>query len=327
MKTFWKVFIVSFIFFFIAIFLGSYSYLKLNNHRIYSNINDLRYQGGKAKGKEEVVEKKNYSSLVEAFKDSNRLNIILLGMEDIRTDTIIFTSFDSQTKKVDVISIPRDTYVHRKGYDFAEQRKINAIYGDHGIEGVKKAVSYVLEGAPIHHYIMMDYEGVANIIDSIGGVEVMVPFHMKYKDPTSKPPLNIDIKEGKQVLNGKKSIEFLRYRKGNNGKGGYIDGDLGRIKAQQEFLKSFIDKALSYRLPIVIKKSFDYIKTDIKLMEGLSYSKDAIGVKSKDFSFITLPGQGELKRFNGKLLSYFIYDPFETKKLLENIYNIKSPKS
>ena len=327
MKTFWRVFIVSFIFFFIAIFLGSYSYLKANNHRIYSNIGDLRYQGGKAQNKGKKEKNKSYGSLSEAFKDSDRINIILLGMEESRTDTIMFTSFNPHSKKVDIISIPRDTYIHRKGYDFAEQRKINAIYGDHGIEGVKKAVSSILEGVPIHHYIMVEYEGVENIIDYVGGVEVMVPFHMKYKDPTSKPPLNIDIKEGKQVLNGSKSLEFLRYRKGNNGKGGYIDGDLGRIKAQQEFLKSFVAKTLSYRLPLVIKKSFDYIKTDIKLAEGLSYSKEAIGIKSEDFSFITLPGEGEFKRFNGKLLSYFTYDSFKTKKLLENIYNIKPPKS
>ena len=113
-------------------------------------------------------------------------------------------------------------------------------------------------------------KGVENIIDSIGGVEVMVPFNMKYEDPTANPPLNIDIKEGKQVLDGEKSLEFLRYRKGNNNKEGYIDGDLGRIKAQQQFLKSFVDKALSYRLPVVIKKGFDYVKTDIKLI-GRSY--------------------------------------------------------
>src|SRR5699024_6202399 len=154
----------------------------------------------------------------------------------------------------------------------------------------------------------------------IGGVEVMVPFHMKYRDPTSKPPLNIDIKEGKQVLNGKQALDFLRYRKGNNNRG-YIDGDLGRIKAQQQFLKSFVNRTLSYRLRVVIKKGFDHVKTDMKLMEGLAYSKSAIGIKDDDFSFITLPGEGEFKRFNGKLLSYFTYDSFKTKRLLENIYN------
>lgn len=327
MKTFWKVFIVSFIFFFIAIFSGSYFYLRTNENQIYSGIGYVKSQEGKIKdGDKHKPERiKTYTSLSEAFKDSNRINILLLGMEDVRTDTLIFASFEPTEKKVDIISIPRDTYIHRKGYDGGEQRKINAIYGDHGVKGVEKAVSYILEDVPIHHYIMVDYKGVENIIDFVGGVEVVVPFHMKYYDPTSKPPLKIDIKEGKQTLNGKKSLEFLRYRKGNNKKEGYVDGDLGRIKAQQQFLKSFINKTLSYRLPIVIKKSYDYVKTDIKLMEGLTYGTNAIGIKDEDFCFMTLPGEGEFKKINGKLLSFFTYDALETKKLLEKIYNVKKP--
>ena len=285
---------------------------------MYSNIDSENYKEentnanifkGKSENKEKSIENKTYSSLSEAFKDSDRINIIFLGMEDSRTDTIMLASFEQETKKVDIISIPRDTYIHRKGYDQAEQRKINAIYGDHGVGGVKKAVSYILESIPIHHYVMMDYKGVESIIDSIGGVEVVVPFHMKYKDPTANPPLNIDIKEGRQVLNGKESLEFLRYRKGNNHKGGYIDG-----------------KALSYRLPVVIRESFNNVKTDIKLTEGLAYSTNAMGIKDKDFIFKTLPGEGEFKRANGKLLSYFTYDVLETKKLLEQIYKVKPPK-
>ncbi|MCF6464584.1 LCP family protein [Clostridium sp. Cult2] len=324
MKTFWKVFIVSFIFFFIAIFLGSYSYLKSNENRLRSNISDGESKIEKKYNiEEQTANIKTYSSLSEAFKKSNRLNVILLGMDDARTDTIIFATFDPISKQVNAISIPRDTYVHRKGYNRGEQRKINAIYGDHGVEGVKKAVSYILGGVPIHHYIIMDYEGVENIINSIGGVEVMVPFHMKYKDPTANPPLNIDIKEGKQVLNGKKSLEFLRYRKGNNNGSGYIDGDLGRIRSQQQFLQSFIHKTLSYRLPVIIKKGFDYIKTDIKLWEGINYSRKVIDMKSDDFIFMTLPGKAELKKYDGKILSYYIFNSKEIKKLLEDIYNVR----
>lgn len=319
---------MSFIFFFIAIFLGSYSYIKSNENRLESNIG-----GGESKREEKNDDEKpnmdieTYSSLSEAFKKSSRINFILLGMDDVRTDTIIFATFDPLSKKVNAISIPRDTYIHRKGYNSGEQRKINAIYKNHGVGGVKKAISYILEGVPIHHYIMMDYEGVENIIDSIGGVEVMVPFHMKYKDPTADPPLNIDIKEGKQVLNGKKSLEFLRYRKGNDNNNGYIDGDLGRIKAQQEFLQSFIDKILSYRLALVIKKGFDHVKTDIKLWQGLAYSRKAIGIKSDDFIFLTLPGKAEIKKYNGKIFSYFIFNSRDINKVLEDIYNVKKVSS
>ena len=82
---------------------------------------------------------------------------------------------------------------------------------------------------------------------------MVVPFPMKYSDPTANPPVNINIKEGKQVLKWQKGPDFLRYRKGNNNKEGYIDGDLGRIRAQQQFIKSFIDKVLATVLPVVVK--------------------------------------------------------------------------
>lgn len=323
MKKFWKIFIVCFILFAVAFSLGSYSYIRIEEEKANPNIGGAEY-------KEEILEEKKqkpknvkeYNSLEDAIKNSSRVNVLVVGMEDSRTDSIIFGSFDPDNKKVNMISIPRDTYIHRKGYDSPQQRKINAIYGVHGIEGVKESVSHILEGVPIHHHVILDYDGVEAIIDSIDGVEVVVPFHMKYSDPSSKPPLNIDIKEGKQTLSGKESLGFLRYRKGDNDVG-YIDGDLGRIKAQQEFLKSFTNKVLTYRLPKVIKNGFEYVETDIKILQGLSYSKNAIGIKSEDFSFTTLPGEGEFKKINGKLPSYFIYDSLQIKEMLDNMYKVK----
>ncbi|WP_353094440.1 LCP family protein [Tissierella praeacuta] len=330
MKTFSKVFIISFICFIIAISIGSYSYVKENNVEFESNIDapiidkmDLGRTIIK-KLETETKEPETYSTLEEALKKSKRVNFLILGMEDVRTDTIMFASFCPDTKKVSLMNIPRDTYIHRKGYNGAEQRKINSVYGTHGVEGVKKTISHILGDVPIHHYIMLDYKGVEKIVDGLNGVEVEVPFHMKYKDPSAKPPLNIDIQPGKQVLDGKRSIEFLRYRKGNNKKGGYIDGDLGRIKAQHEFLQSFIGKA-SENILAVITKGFNHVKTDLNLMDTLSYGRKAIGMNNEDFEILILPGKAEFRKVQKKVLSYFIYDKKETTKVLEKIYNVKSP--
>ena len=327
MKTFSKVFILSFICFLLAISIGSYSYVKEKDIKLETNID--RAMTEQLDVSKRIIEKLEikpkepevYSTLKEATEKSNRINFLVMGLEDIRTDTIIFASFCPDTKKVNLMNIPRDTYIHRKGYNAGEQRKINSIYGDHGVTGVKKTVSHILDNVPIHHYVMLDYEGVEKIVDSIGGVEVNVPFHMKYEDPTGKPPLAIDILPGEQILDGKKSLEFLRYRKGNKNKGGYIDGDLGRIKAQQEFMSSFIGKA-SHNLLTVIPKGLNHVKTDINLVDSLSYGRKAIGMGKEDFEIITLPGKPEFRRINKKILSYFIYDKKETIKQLEKIYNV-----
>lgn len=338
MKTFWKVFIMSFVFFALITLLGSYSYIRTEDRgedlgsSIIKGIAEDEEIGSKEEFKEEhpndipeSKEEESFTSLEEAFNNSKRVNAVLVGMEDVRTDTIIFASFDPDRKKVNVFSVPRDTYIHRRGYDLAEQRKINAIYESHGIEGVKKAVSYLFQGVPIHFYVEMDYEGVKKIVDSIGGVEVVVPFHMKYDDPTADPPLHINLKAGRQVLDGEKALQFIRYRKGNTKKQGYIDGDLGRIKAQQEFIKAFMDKAISYRLPVVIKNGYPYIKTDISLFEALYYGGKALGLSGDDIDFEILPGRAEFRRYGGTLLSYYIHNPKATKRILENIYNVKTP--
>lgn len=327
MRTFSKVFIISFICFLLAISIGSYSYIKEKDIKLETNIdNPIREQLDISKKIIKKLETKPkepevYSTLKEAMEKSNKINFLVMGLEDVRTDTIIFASFCPDTKKVNLMNIPRDTYIHRKGYNTAEQRKINSIYGDHGVAGVKKTVSHILDNVPIHHYIMLDYKGVEEIVDVIGGVDVNVPFHMKYKDPTAKPPLEIDIPPGKQTLDGKRSLEFLRYRKGNRRDRGYIDGDLGRIKAQQEFIGSFIGKA-SDNLLTVITKGFGHVKTDANLIDLLSYGRKAIGIGKEDFEMITLPGKPEFRKINKKVLSYFIYDKKETLKQLEKIYNV-----
>lgn len=333
MRSFVKVFILSFFLFILSLSIGSFAYIKdkgisLENDVVSEEseeeINEEKniFDSIVTKLETERKEPESYSTLEEAFEKSNRINFLIMGLENVRTDTIIFASFCPDSKKVDLINVPRDTYIHRKGYDAAEQRKINSIYGDHGALGVKKAVSHILNNAPIHHIITIDYEGVKKIVDALGGVEVNVPFHMKYIDPYDNPPLYIDIPPGNQLLGGENALKFLRYRKGNNNKGGYADGDLGRIKAQQEFLKSFIDK-VSDNLITTIIKGFNHVKTDINLFTAISYGRKALGMTKDDFNMRILPGKAEFRKIGKKVLSYYIYDKDDITKMLNEIYNVK----
>lgn len=321
MKKITKIIIISFICFSIAMSLGSYAYVKRENLKIENKVGGSLFLS-KPKEKKEI---EYYSSLEEAKKKSNRINFLILGMEDVRTDTIMFASFCPDSKKVDLINIPRDTYIHRKGYNDPTQRKINSVYQDHGVKGLEKTVSYILEDIDIHHHIILEYKGVEKIIDDLGGIEVDVPFHMKYDDPTSKPPTNIDIKKGKQLLKGKDAMDFLRYRKGNDSSG-YVEGDIGRIKAQQDFITSFVEKSLD-NIIVVIKNGFNHVKTDISFLESASYGKKAIGIGKNDFSTHILPGESEFKKVNKRILSYFIYNKKQVNEMIKKIYNVKDPES
>ncbi|RKD33904.1 LCP family protein [Thermohalobacter berrensis] len=313
MKQFLKVFSIAFICFALAIGAGVFTYFKFYDtstadaqsvEEPSNNKNDEENDSGK--------NDKELTPFEKAVKESERINVLLLGLEEVRTDTIVFASYDPITKKANLISIPRDTYYHRAGYDQPDKRKINAVYGDAGAKGVTRVVSHIL-GVPIHHYVLVTYEGVEEIVNALGGVEVDVPFHMKYEDPTDDPPLYIDIPAGKQILKGEKAVHFLRYRHG------YPDGDLGRIKAQQQFMKSAAKKALSIRLPYVANAVFKNVETDMSLQEMLSYVLKLKGFSMDNISMRTLPGR-PINKFG---LSYFAHDPKQVKGLMKDIYGVK----
>ncbi len=258
--------------------------------------------------------------LEQAFEDSNRVNFLIMGLEGVRTDTIIFASYDPDNNKANLISIPRDTYFHRGGkeeYNHADERKINAVYGDNGTQGLRDVVSNILQGAPIDYYIKVKYKGAERIVDILDGVEVDVPFHMKYEDPYDTPPLIIDIPAGRQVLNGENAVKFLRYRSG------YENGDLGRIEAQQQFIKSAIKKAMSTKILSVINTAFNYVNTDMTIAEAGSYAIEAIKMDlSSDISMDTLPGHEDKRTYGGVKLSYFFHDPQQVEELLMKIYDV-----
>jgi len=219
-----------------------------------------------------------------------RINVLLLGLEHERSDTIMIASYDTSTKTADFISIPRDTYVERDGFRNSANNKINSVYTVKGIEGLEETIKSIT-GITIDKYVTIDYDGVRAAVDAVGGVEVDVPFHMRYTDPYSDPPLNINISAGKQLIKGDRAMEFLRFRKTNyEGYSGYADGDLGRIEAQQQFVKSAIKKAISFRLPKVVSDVYPYVDTDISLGEATSLALSSVGISTDNVNFHMVPG-------------------------------------
>lgn len=312
MKTFWKIFVVAFLSFAI-IFSGlAWSFNKYMREEDPSNIPVVLVDENDKTGDPEL------DKLLKLVRDSKRVNLVFLGLEDARSDTIIFISFDPESKSLDGISIPRDTYLVREGYNRADQKKINAAYGAHGGTGVKTVVSSLLHGVPVDYYVTITYKGVEAIVDSIGGVPMYIPEIMKYDDPYSNPPTHIYIEPGNQVLNGSKSVDFLRYRQPNKGSGAMDrHGDLGRVKAQQEFIQSAMKKILGPKLPNAVASGFKHVKTDVTLQVAMKYAANAVGLKTEDINMKTLPGEARYERGG----SYFFHDSQATKELLIDMYS------
>lgn len=68
------------------------------------------------------------------FKHADRVNVLMIGVNKGMSDTLMLISFDRKSKQMDMISVPRDTYFERPGYDGLAERKINAAYRNDPID-------------------------------------------------------------------------------------------------------------------------------------------------------------------------------------------------
>lgn len=319
MKQFIKVFLFSLIIFTTVITTGIFTYSKfISPEGIAEELPDGEEPISNAE--EEDDDEEFNSPLEKAMNESKRINVLLVGLEGTRSDTIMLASFDRKTKEANIISIPRDTYYLRDGYaKYSEMQKINAVFGSE--KDRHKALVQAIEnltGIPIDKYVSVEYDGVRAAVDAIGGVNFNIPFHMKYTDIYDEPPLYINITPGEKIIDGDKAIELLRFRTGDPGYPSYPDGDIGRVKTQQEFIKAAIKKSLSLKLPSVISAVYPYVKTNFTLTELLGLGKDVIGFSADNLSAIILPGTPQ---YLGKY-SFYIPDGEKITKTVYDLYDV-----
>jgi len=242
------------------------------------------------------------------FSGNDRVNILFLGTNQGLSDTMMVFSLDFASKRLDEISIPRDTYYPRSNYSGAAYQKINSVYSTEGYQGACKAASDVLGGIPIHFYGVLDSAGIVKIVDAMGGVEMNVPINMDYEDPDQN--LYIHLKAGPQLLNGDQAMQYLRFRSG------YANADLGRVSAQQEFLKAVLSQSSAFDIPKIALVASQQAKTNLGMTTALGLLARASGMQGWAFNTQTIPGKTGMQ--NG--LSYFFADAAGTKAMMDQIY-------
>lgn len=183
------------------------------------------------------------------FDDRDAVTILLLGCDEdrapggkrilrksARSDMMLVARLDFARHRITAISIPRDTLVSIPGHG---QQKINAY---HAIGGEKKGkelariASESVVGTPIDRVIVIDYEAFQEVVDMVGGVDVFVNKPLRYTD--RRGGLFINLKAGKQHLNGYDAMCFVRYRHG--------DSDFMRQQRQKDFLLALRDAVIKH---------------------------------------------------------------------------------
>lgn len=228
------------------------------------------------------------------------------------TDTMMLCSYDIPNQKVSVMSIPRDTMVN-VSWDI---KRINSVYnmyggGEDGMDALKAEIAELVGFQPDYTFVV-EWEAVGEIVDAVGGVNFDVPRRMYYNDLTQH--FKIDLQKGYQKLNGSQAMQLLRYRHDSDDNGnilnsGYPDGDLGRIKVQQSFLKAMLEQCLSSLTaegPIkgletiknLAQVFFDNVTTELTVGNMAYFAQQAVfgsggALSMENVTFVTMPNEGK----------------------------------
>ncbi len=279
---------------------------------IIESFTDKKLSGVKIGEKPDLTPSKFNFKMLSRYQ-----NILLLGVDSngpntlpfsgVRSDTMIILSIDLHGKSVNAISIPRDSKVYiAEGHGV---QKINSAYALGGIDLTKKTIEETL-GIKIHNYVIVNAEGVRQLIDAIGGVPIHIDQNMHYHDYSAG--LHIDFSKGDYVLSGEEAEEYLRFRKD-------ALGDIGRVHRQQKFIKALIEQVKSpealRKIPEALKIASLYTRTDLNLYQMSQYAAAARDIDLNKVEFVMLPGGPNKKG----IISYWILDPEKTQQVINRL--------
>ena len=223
---------------------------------------------------------------------------LIFGLtEGLHANTVMIAAYDAYSRQAYIISIPRDTEVDVQ----RTRRKIVNAYptgfaGGRGHDGGVARMKYEVQtliGFRPDFYIKVDYAAFTRMVDAVGGVEIYVPFHMRYDDPWQN--LHINIPAGLQVLDGNNALHFARYRMGNDRR--MTISDYRRIEHQQQVLAAvayeLLHPASLLRIPYFIGIFNDYVESDLAAGELLWLANQGRLIGGLDaLDFYTLPTSG-----------------------------------
>ena len=243
---------------------------------------------------------------------------LLCGYDDAasNTDSIILASYNSVDNAISFLQIPRDTYFNFGG----SQNKINQIVPSKVSSGsslgeslsfltgsISEALSVNIDG-----YVGFSISSVENLIDTLGGIDINVPFDVKGQDTEGN---TVEIKSGQRHLSGKEAMVLIRHRSS------YPLGDLSRIDMQKLFLSSaFSSFVSSMDLDLAVKLLTlrdDGIVFNADLIELLTFAVKNLGrIKKATAKFATLPG---VALANKRKLSYYCFNKNATQTILDDL--------
>lgn len=228
-------------------------------------------------------------------REKSNVYLLLAGTdqradEASRSDTIIYTALRPVDRKIEMVSIPRDSLVEIPGVG---EDKVNASLAYGGMDLLKETVENLTD-SPVDHTVLINFDSFADIIDAMGGITINVEEDMYL------PEEGIDLKAGEQKLDGHDALAFVRWR-------GDGTGDIGRMQRQSQFMQALSEKVrhlTPWRAAMTLWTVSHEIETDMSMLDMLKLAWDFIGMGSDALEYQSF--QYETPYING--ISYVILD-------------------
>lgn len=257
----------------------------------------------------------NSSPQVSSSLTDNRMTILLVGLDRrpnekslSNTDTLIVASVDIQSGKVALVSIPRDTQVVIPGYGM---NKINAAARiGNGLKTTSEIIEQLI-GQRIDGYVLTNFAGFKEIINTLGGITVNVEKDMYYVTGDKTDGL-INLKKGIQRLNGNQALQYARFRQD-------ALADISRTSRQQAVLKAlgkeFFQVQTIPKLPQLIPQLMKSVETNLSISKIWALSNVLLRTGTPKISSQTLPG--DFLTEDG--ISYWKVDPQRSQAVVRRL--------
>lgn len=295
----------------VALLGGSFFFANETLNKIYAQEQKENQTGSSAlleDGRVNVEKIANVKKVSKAV--DHELLFLLTGVdqnehvsgEHTRSDTMMLFKLDFDSGDVDLISLPRDSRVWING----KLDKLNHAHAYGGVELLMETLRDFLN-IDLDYYVEVNFEAVENIVDAIGGIDYEVPKGINFTYE------GITVHEGYQTLNGIEALMYLRHR------ASYSEGDLGRVRAQQDFLKEVFRQTLQpeniTKIPQLLYTYFTRVKTNLSWDQILGMIPMIQKLNPDGFHTHIIPGEGQ---YIGDV-SYYIVDEEGTEELIRDV--------
>lgn len=236
----------------------------------------------------------NNNTFVPATYNKDVLHLLVIGVDNEEgrgygaglgmTDMILYLRYDLKNNELNMLQIPRDSYVGEK-YGTGGSGKINALLNngpdrDAPINNLSAVFSEMFQ-LPVDNYIAIDMDGFKSIVNAVGMLRVYVPRDMSYQGSS--------LQQGWRWLDGDAAEFFVRNRHG----AGFERSDIDRLDNQRHFYSALFRRFLNLTPQDIVKllPVFDYYcNTDIQVNDLLGIANAALNLKAENVMLCKVPG-------------------------------------